>query len=197
MARLVLPWSSGSVLLGGSRSLAASPHVGPVVSALLAAGCELRVGCAAGADALVVSAALAAGAGPRLAVFAVGSSAGSGFWSGSALPVVRAAAAAGARVAWLAGGFLSVPLRARLLRRSLAALAGCRLAVFFLAGPVSPGSLRVAAAAVAAGVPAVAFCSVQPAPLAGPAGCWVPASLAGLECWVWLSASVALQPSLF
>lgn len=111
------------VMLCGSRSLpgAAVPQLGAVVSALLGSGSLLAAGCAAGADAAAVSSAVSAGAAPRLAVYAVGGSSGVGFaGSVSAFPVVHSAAAAGAAVRWWSGGAASVPLRARLVARSLA-----------------------------------------------------------------------------
>lgn len=174
--------------IGGSRSLpqAAAPAIAQVLASLPA---PFHVGCARGADALVISACLAAGY--PLRVFAIGDQSGAGFWSGSALPVVHQAATAGAPVAWLAGGHLQIPLRARLIRRSLAALAGCQRAVFFLVAPASPGSLRVAAAAVRARVQVVAVpCgfSCPPAPLAGCAGAWQPTILAGLPAYTWQPA---------
>jgi len=180
---------SSRVLLGGSRSLVSSPAVAPVVESLLAAGCSLSVGCSAGADALALGAVLACGAAARLSVFAAGSAAGAGFWSGSAFAAVSEAAALGARVSWCAGGALSLPLRARLLRRSLAALSGCALAVFFQPGP---GSLAVAAAAAARGLPVVAFAPSAPAALASCAGAWSPCSFCGLSAWCWSSAQVSL-----
>ena len=193
--------SSSLVAFGGSRSLpsSAASLVASVVGACLRAGRSVSVGCAAGADALVLSSALAVpGGAALLSVFAVGASSGSGFWSGSALPAVRAALAAGARVLWLAGGALSVPLRARLLLRSRAALVGASAFVLFLASPSSPGSLSVAGFAVSAGLPVFAFSfGFVGAPLAPRrcAGAWVPASLAGSACWRWVPA--ASQPSLF
>ncbi len=177
------------VCFGGSRSLSPSfaPLVSAVVSSVLASS-AVSVGCAAGADALVVGAALAAA--PRsLRVFCVGDPSGSGFWSGSApLALLRSAAAAGASVSWAAGGGAAVPFRARLLRRSLAALAGASSFVVFLSSPSSPGSLRVAAAAAARGLPVFAFpCGFPgaPAPLAGCAGFWSQASFVGFPCWRW------------
>jgi hypothetical protein len=190
------PW----LLVGGSRSLpgSAAPLVARVLAGALRAGFSLSVGCAAGADALALAAGLDLAPG-RVRVFAVGSSAGEGFWSGSApVSLLRSAAGAGAQVSWLAGGSLAVPLRARLLRRSLAALEACSTAVFFLASPSSRGSLRVAAAAVKAGVPVFAFCvgfSGPPAPPLDCAGSWLPSALAGSPCWEWRPAAV--QPSLF
>jgi hypothetical protein len=176
-----------SVMFGGSRSLSpsAAPLVSAVVSAALSAGRSVSVGCAAGADALVLSAALAV-APSRVSLFCAGSPAGLGFWSGSApLPLLLSAAPVGASVSWLAGGPLAAPLRARLLRRSLAALAGCSLAVFFLGSPSSPGSLAVAGHAVACGLPVFAFpvgFAGLPACPPGCSGSWLPASLWGFPC---------------
>lgn len=189
--------SSLVVSFGGSRSLPASsvPLVRSVVSAAWAAGAVVSVGCAVGADQAVVSSALACAAGgvplsvsPRLWVSAVGAPSGAGFWSGSAVASVRAAAAAGARVSWLAGGPVSVPLRARLLLRSRAALRGARCAVFFLASPSSAGSLAVAGCAVSSGVPVFAFCSSVPCPPRGCAGSWVSSAFLGFPCWSWVPA---------
>jgi hypothetical protein len=181
------------VYFGGSRSLVSSTPLFSLVVGVLAAGGSVSVGCAAGADALVVSAALRVGCAPRLSVFAVGSSSGAGFWSGSApLASLLAAAAAGARVVWSAGGPASVPFRARLFRRSLAGLAGCSFAVFFSPGA---GSLAVAAAAVARGLPVWAVCPAVPAAPAGCCGSWVACScLAGfvLPCWAWVPAPVVV-----
>ncbi len=111
------------VMVCGSRSLpaAALPLVGRVVADFLAAGSRLAVGCAAGADAAALAAALAAGAAPRVSVFAVGGADGSGFaGSVSAVAGVRTALAAGAVIKWWSGGSVSVPLRERLAARSLA-----------------------------------------------------------------------------
>lgn len=186
------------VVFGGSRSLPVSfaPLVRSVVAAVLAAGAPfVSVGCAAGADAFCLSAALALGAAPRVRLFCLGASSGAGFWSGSApFALLRSAAAAGAAVSWSAGGGSAVPFRARLLRRSLACLPGCSSAVFFLASPSSPGSLRVAAAAARAGLLVFAFpCgfSGAPAPLAGLAGAWVPSVFRGFSCFSWVPAQAS------
>jgi hypothetical protein len=181
-----------SALFGGSRSLAPSFSglVASVVSAWLssAPGARLAVGCAPGADAAVVSSCPPA----ALSLFAVAPG------PSSAASWVSAAAARGASVVWSAGGSPAVPFRARLLRRSLAALAGCSCAVFFLASPASPGSLRVAAAAAARGLPVFAFCcgfSEPPALLVGCSGSWSPSSFCGFPCLAWRPA--AAQPRLF
>jgi hypothetical protein len=177
-------------LFGGSRSLAPSsaPLVRSVVSAWLASGGSVSVGCSAGADALVVECVPPASA----RVFAAFAPGGVGACGVSAVAAVSAFGAAGGSVSWLAGGALSLPLAARLIRRSLAALAGCSVAVFFSPGS---GSLAVAGAAVARGLPVFAFCAVPPAAPRGAAGAWVVSSWCGLSCWSWSPAAV--QPALF
>jgi len=193
---------SGTVVLfGGSRSLAASwsPSVAAAVGAAVAAGWRVAVGCSAGADAAVLSACPVSALAGVFAAFGPG---GSGAASCSSVAGVLAAATAGAPVAWWAGGGPAVPLRARLSRRSLAALRICSAAVFFQPGA---GSLAVAGAAVAAGVPvwAVGLAgSAAPGAPRGCAGAWRGASLPWpVSCclrwavWAW-SPSVA-QPALF
>ncbi len=195
---------SGVVAFGGSRSLLSSSLVVPAVRSVLAAGRSVSVGCAAGADALVLRAVLAAGAASRLSVFAVGEESGRGFWRCSALSAVRAAARAGASVSWLAGGPLSLPLRVRLFARSEACLSAAvaggpgSAAVFFVRGgpSVSPGSWSVAAAAVRLGLPLFVFpvgesSFVWPGPSwSRVAGEFVPAAASG----VW-SAAFRWEPA--
>lgn len=186
--------SAGVVSFGGSRSLPVSFFwlVLRVVFGVLSSGCSVCVGCAVGADALVVRAVLRAGAAARLRVFAVGSVSGWGFWRGSALGSVRAAAAAGAAVSWGSGGS-SGSLRARLALRSArcvgwaarARCAGSRScgAVFFVVGgpAVSPGSWGSLVWAARASLPVVVFpcgvgasCLPSSLPVVGSVG-WVPA----------------------
>jgi hypothetical protein len=105
-------------------------------------------------------------------------------------------------VRWSAGGPVSgplaLPLKARLFRRSQAALTGCSASVFFLASPGSSGSLAVAAFAARAGQPVFAFScgfSGPPAALRGQAGSWQPGQFAGQACWSWRPAAV--QARLF
>ena len=188
------------LFFGGSRSLPSSFFglVRAVVAAAAPGAGWVSCGCAAGADQAVVAALLALGWAALLRLFCVGAPSGAGFWSGSApVSLFRAAAAAGASVSWLAGGVLSVPLRARLLRRSLAALPGCSAAVFFLASPAPSGSLTIAAAAVSLfRLPVFVFpCgfSVLPAGLAGCAGAWVPAVFCGFPCLRWAPAACQLS----
>ncbi len=178
------------VSFGGSRVLSRSffPLVSQVVAACLLRGFAVRVGCARGADAAVVSAVLACSAAARLSVFC----------AGSPRSGVRAASAAGARVVSWAGGCSSLPAVARLAIRSRRCVAGSSVAVFFLASASSAGSLGAAAAAAAAGCQVFAFsCGfvVAPVSLRGCSGSWVSASLAGSPCWRWQPAAV--QPALF
>ncbi len=168
-----------SIYFGGSRSLSPSPLLAQVVAAVLAAGAPVHVGCSAGADAQVVQCALRSASFQQDRVFAAFSSSGAGSWSGSAVAVVQAWAQAGGSVSWLAGGSLAVPMVARLIRRSLAALAGCSVAVFFSPGS---GSLAVASHAVKSGIPVFAF-GPQPAAIPGAAGAWSPSSFFGFSCW--------------
>jgi hypothetical protein len=122
-------------MLAGSRDLApGAANIAAVVSDLVADGAHLVTGCATGADAQVIRAALTLGAqgAEALSVLAAHgpvspSSPDSRFsapgsWSGSAVATVAAAQRAGASVSWWAGGGPDVALRARLARRSLAAV---------------------------------------------------------------------------
>src|SRR3990172_612273 len=128
--------SSSPVLVGGGRAASHRALViaGRFARALAAAGHVLHVGCASGVDAAVLNSSLALGHSSlfsHLRVFAAFGPSGSGSWRSSAVPAVMAAARAGFPVSWWAGGASSVPLVARLMSRSLAALAGCSAAVFF------------------------------------------------------------------
>ncbi len=181
------------VAFGGSRVLA--PSYKPLVSRVVAAAllrrplCSIRVGCARGADAFVVSAVLACSAASRLAIFCVANPTSRSF---------ARAAARGARVVSFAGGQPAIPIAARLALRSRRSVAGCAVVVFFLASAASRGSLGCAAAAVGGGSQVFAFCcgfSGAPAAPPGCSGSWQPACLAGSPCWAWQPAAV--QPALF
>lgn len=197
------------VMLCGSRSLpaGAAPLVGRVVSALLGSGSALAVGCAVGADAAAISSALAAGAASRLQVWcafgpvAAPQGAAPGACSASAVSAVASALLAGAAVRWWAGGSAAVPLRARLVGRSLACVRaaagggpGSGLVAFVAQLPPRPfapgawpscgsGSWGSAGAAARLGLPVVvvpvgglAGCSVSSLPALPGGGAWVPAS---------------------
>ena len=155
-------------------------------------GVSLRVGCCVGADALAVVSALAWGGAARLSVFAAFGVGGAGACSLSAVQPVAAAVRAGASVRFLAGGPLSLPLAARLWRRSCAVVRGAGALVLFDPGA---GSLAVAGFAVAQALPVVAFAAGAPGSPRGCAGGWVAAHLVGVPCWLW--APLAIQPPLF
>jgi hypothetical protein len=114
----------------GSRSLPESirPRVAAAVSAYGRKGWSIAVGCCVGADAFAATAAQAAHL--PVSLFAVGAADGSGFWAGSA-PL----SSFPADVRWLAGGSLSVPLSARMPRRSDAVIVASAGVVAFFFGP--------------------------------------------------------------
>ena len=150
--------SFASVGFCGSRSLPASaqPLVASVVSAVLSgSSARLVVGCSVGADALVLSSVPQSSL-SRVSVFAAFGFSGRGACSLSAVQVVKAVGQGGAFVNWWSGGRLSVPLRLRLAKRSLALvqfLARRHSAlVCFLASPKSRGSLLACRLAARFGV---------------------------------------------
>ena len=192
-----------AVLFGGSRRFQAAGLVSFVLRSFFSLpGARASVGCAVGADALILGAALAVAPG-QVSVFAAFDPSGAGSWSGSAVGLVRRAAALGVPVSWLAGGDLCLPLVARLLRRSLAAARPCSQAVFFLDGDLSrSGSLAVARRLLPDCVAVFAFARSAP-PALSPDGCWVPAafagvsSAAGFSCFAWVPGASSFQPALF
>lgn len=212
------------VMLAGSRDLApGAANIAAVVSDLVADGAHLVTGCATGADSLVIRAALALGAqgaealtvlaahGPISPSLLGSRHSAPGAWSGSAVADVAAAQRAGAAVSWWSGGGPDVALRARLARRSLAAVRlvaassrssglvawPSRLPSYpFRAGAwpsCGSGTWASVAAAARLGVPVVVFpagelvtvpLSSWPAPAAG--GYWWPLNsgvLAGAALW--------------
>ena len=175
---------------GGSRHLPYTPLIDQVVTASLAAGYSLHVGCAIGADAQVIQAALIKNA-SRLHVFAAFTEKGYGAWTCSATAAVDAAFLYGARVSYLPHVDLSIPLAGRLIRRSITALTGCNASVFFLATKDSYGSLAVAAEAVRRDLPVFAFCVGfwgHPLPPRGCRGRWILSSFMGSSAWRWKPA---------
>lgn len=191
----------GVVGFCGGRSVPPGcPLVAPVVAAVLRAGRSVAVGCSVGADAVVLSAVVAQGAVASCRVFAAFGPGGVGACSLSSVGPVLGFAASGGAVSWWAGGPVSVPLQARLVRRSQA-LVGSGLAglvAFFSASslssdsPASPGGTLLACQRAASlGVPVVAFVvgAVGAPPSLG-SGAWVPSSSGG--AW---SGSWRWQPS--
>lgn len=192
MVPLVL-LAGSRVLLGGSRAL---PPAGLSLARALGADLAfqrlvLHVGCAPGAD----EAAFAgfSSVGGSAVVFAVGGPS-SGFPAGAPPAwIARASATPGVSVRWWAGGPPAVPLRARLARRSRAALVGADAAAWVVSSPASRGSLRAAAAAAAAGIPVFVF-PVGFSPAALPAlgaGRWVAAVFLDRSAARWLPAQLS------
>jgi len=188
-----LPVLHSPLALAGSRSLSTSALVVPVVAGLLASPVRvsLRVGCCVGADALAVVAALAWGGASRLSVFAAFGTSPTypGACSLSAVEPVAAAVRAGASVRFLAGGPLSLPLSARLWRRSCAVVRGAGALLLFEPGA---GSLAVAGFAVGRGLPVVAFGAVPPGAPRGCEGSWESRRLV-FPCWGWVPAADQLS----
>ena len=169
--------TSKNVTFGGSRTLARSffPLIRQVVLASLDSGFSVRVGCARGADELVIGACAHAQQLEHLAIFCAGD------------PPRRLSNAVleTARVVPFAGGIGAIPIRARLALRSKRAAQGCTVAVFFLDVPDSRGSLNTAAVAAAQGSQVFCFScgfSGPPAPLSC-AGSWMPCTLAEEPAW--------------
>lgn len=186
----------GAVMVCGSRSVPAGEgrRIGSVVKELLADGRFLVAGCATGADALVLSAALAARAVSRVRVFAAFGPGGAGACRWSAVDVVSRFAAAGGSVIWWAGGGLHVPLAMRLALRTRALVASASALVVFFASPASRGSLLACRCATRSGLPIVAFplgfaAALLPPP--GP-GVWQPVAGAGIwsGAWRWVPREV-------
>lgn len=146
--------SNSSVLVGGSRSLVHSSPAGQAcvqfTGSLLNSGFVLHAGCATGADQISFQ---SAAFGSCVHVFAAFAQSGAGSFPGSAVQAVQLC---GHPVSWLAGGPLSIPLVARLMARSVAALVGCGAAVFFQPGI---GSLKVARHALRQGIPVLVSCA--------------------------------------
>lgn len=171
---------SKQVYFGGGRHCVPSPIIAQVVGAVLGRGARVSVGCAVGADALVIQSVLSKGAASSLHVHSAFSPSGAGSFSGSAVSVVQGASSSSASVSWLAGGSLTVSLAARLMRRSIAGLSGSSAALFFSPGV---GSLNVAGEAVRRNIPVYVFGSC---PSSTPRGChgqWVHVRLLGFVCW--------------
>jgi hypothetical protein len=197
--------SFSSVGFCGSRSLpvSAQPLVASVVSSVLSgSSARLVVGCSVGADALVLSSVPQSSL-SRVSVFAAFGFSGRGACSLSAVPVVTAAGRGGAFINWWSGGRLSVPLRLRLAKRSLALvrfLARRRSAlVCFLASPKSRGSLLACRLAVRFGVPVFVFCvgfSPSRLPRLG-RGSWSLVQVAGSQACQWQSKSLKKQMKEF
>lgn len=172
-----------AVYFGGSRKFnQVYTRVASVVSAVVASGQSVHVGCQYGADQAVIKSALSYCFG-SVHVFAVASS------IATAPAHVQFAANHAVKVTFSAGGS-SAPIPARYLLRSIAAFQGCKSAVFFAPGA---GSLAVARECVRQGLQVFAFGSL-PARVPSVSGQWVTSSFMGFQCWQW---SAPIQSSLF
>jgi hypothetical protein len=189
----------------GARSLGAG-HLAIVqdIARQAASVGSVYTGCAAGADAAAV-----AGAGGAAHVFAVGTWYGSGFPRRGTPPAIAWQQGLGAvpasRITWLAGGPLTVPLVARLARRSLAMVRAVALAagalVAFPASPCPPrafgpgpfpscgsGTWATVGAAALLGVPVYVVSSAPPSAVLPVAGAWAQSSLFGVAGWAFVPA---------
>lgn len=176
-----------SVYFGGSRNLGPSSLLSQVVAAVLASGQSVHVGCSAGADALVIQS-VRSSSFSQVRVFAAFAQSGAGSCSVSAVQVVSQFAQAGGSVQWLAGGSLAVPLAGRLIQRSIAALRGCSVALFFSPGA---GSLASASHALSKGIQVFAF-GEMPGEVPGFPGSWVKSVFWSFPCWQFRPAQLSL-----
>ena len=182
------------VAIAGSRALPPTGHkvVARVTRAIIGGGCRIVVGCAQGADAACISAALDCDAGRRLSVMAAFGQLGQGASrSVSNVYGVSSAVAGGAAVTWWAGGGESVPLAARLARRTRAVVGAADAGlVVVMSSPMSRGSLLAARTAAARGlsVVVVPMCFAVPPRDIG-AGRWVQVERSGVWSggWSWVA----------
>ena len=178
-----------SIYFGGSRALPSDQAglIGLVVDQAIYHCKKIHVGCCLGADQFVALAALGSRA-SFLSVFAICNSLGVGMCNlTSGIPFL--AQSLGAGVHFLAGGNLSLPLKVRLIKRSIAAMQGCESAVFFSPGS---GSLTVAAKAVERSIPVYAFTADQfpPHQIPGCVGHWEKGLFFTMPCWQWQPAQL-------
>lgn len=130
---------SCQVAFSGSRSVS-SPALAAAASIavreVVAAGGLLSVGCCVGADAAVLNSAVSLKVAPSVSVYAAFGPNASGAVSLSNRGGVSRALDSGATVHWWAGGDQNVPLRARLVNRSLACIRSASVLVAFVVGPL-------------------------------------------------------------
>ena len=150
---------SSPVYVGGSRSLVSTSTAWGAVQDLVqevigSTPSPVHVGCSTGAD----QAAIYAMGKHQSVVFSITSCSGAGGWSGTANAAVQEHYKKGRAVHFLAGGALSVPLKVRLIKRSLAGLKGAGVAIFFAPGA---GSLSVARHALKQNIPVLIWADPQ------------------------------------
>jgi hypothetical protein len=169
---------------GGGRHSKPGPVISKLVAFALQRGGTISVGCAVGADAQVIKAALAQGGVKSLRIHAVFNKSGEGGWQGSAVPTVQAASVVGAQVTWQAGGTTG-SFAQQLMRRSIAGLISTSVGFFISPGR---GSYKVIAQAIMRGVQVFVFSSpCQPAAIPGCPGTWQPTTIAGVQGWQFIT----------
>ena len=187
------------------RSLADAffPLVLDAVQTVLANNAGLVVGCCTGADEQVIRAAMMLGAARRLVILAAFGPQGEGAFELSAVETVLEATALGTDTRFFTGGPLEQPLATRLAQRTRAMIACARRSldarlVAFFGRPNSRGTYLAVRAAVAAGLPVIAFaCGMDPAHMPRPgSGAWVPVSDAAMPGALAWRAAVARQRPL-
>jgi hypothetical protein len=186
---------NGVVAVAGSRSLpvGGAALVAEASQLLAGSGCSLVAGCCRGADAAAFSAVPVS----HVQVLSAFGPAGEGAGPVSAVAPVLAFSVAGGAVAWWAGGGPSVPLFARLARRTRAVVSRASSGlVLFPSSPESRGSWLAADLAVARGLPVVVV-PLGFAPSLLPslgAGRWVCANASGVfgGAWRWVASQRAL-----
>lgn len=164
------------IYFGGSRhpQNINPAQIAAVVTAVVASGNAVHVGCQYGADQAVLQN-LAPASHHR--VFAVHASHQYPFNHH-----IPQAYRTGYQVVFCAGG-TTAPLSARYLLRSIAAFQGCNTAVFFNPGS---GSLTVARECIKSGLQIYAFNPTQPARIPSTLGAWYsPVWFYGFQCWQW------------
>jgi len=200
--QMVLGFSGARSLSAGQLAIAQdiarqAAHVGSVYT-----------GCALGADAAAVAGALPVGG--LLHIFAVGTRTGAGFPRGFVPHHLGGIETTGGVILhWSAGGPLTVPLVARLARRSLAmvravAAAGGSLVAFpasprppraFRPGPFpscGSGTWATVGAAALLGVPVFVVYSARPSAVLPVAGVWTPALVFGVAGWAFVPATAKM-----
>lgn len=143
--------------VAGSRSLpfSSSSLVSDVCHSAISAGSSLVAGCCIGADQYVIDSCPA----DNLRVFCAFDSSGAGACSRSAVSSVQSFVSRGGSVSWLAGGSLSVPLIARLSRRTVAVVshANAGVLLFVNNGSLGSGSSLVIRTALSRGLRCFVF----------------------------------------